>query len=108
MLLLTTIEPHHSITFSTVTHWLMSLLKLFGTDTSIFSTRSVKGASSSRTANAGVTNKNILILRASIPKINFSMCSSYSRAEVRSFVGFLYVRQPIQWRIHNERFAHNL
>lgn len=102
VLLLTTIEPHHSITFSTVTHWLMSLLKLFGTDTSIFSTHSVKGASSSRAANAGGTYwSSEPVFKKSI----CSMCSSYSRAEVRSFVSFLYVRQPTysmenpQWKI---------
>ena len=43
---------------------------LSGTDTSIFIAHSVKGASSSRAANAGVTTNNILVLRASIPEIN--------------------------------------
>ena len=48
----------------------MFSFKLSGTDTSIFIAHYVKGASSSRAANAGVTTNNILILRASIPEIN--------------------------------------
>jgi len=59
-LLLATIKPNHPVTSSTVARWLKSLLELSGIDTSIFNAHSVRGASSSKAANMGVTTNDIL------------------------------------------------
>ena len=59
-LFLTIIRPHHAATSSTIARWLKEVLKAAGIDTSIFSAHSVRGASSSKAANMGVTTNDIL------------------------------------------------
>ena len=59
-LLLAIIKPNRPVTSSTVARWLKSLLELSGIDTSTFGAHSVRGASSSKAANAGVTTNDIL------------------------------------------------
>ena len=55
-----TIQPHLAVSSSSVAHWLKSLLEESGVDTSIFNAHSVRGASSSAAAMAGVTTDDIL------------------------------------------------
>ena len=59
-LLLATIRPHQAVSSSSVARWLKSLLEASGIDTSIFNAHSVRGASSSAAATAGVTTADIL------------------------------------------------
>ena len=54
------IKPHKSVTSCTVAQWLKALLQAAGVDTSIFSAHLVHGASSSKTANMGITTNDIL------------------------------------------------
>ena len=48
------------MTSSTIARWLKSILDAAGVDTSIFNAHSVRGASSSRAANMGITTNDIL------------------------------------------------
>ena len=59
-LFLALIKPHKSVTSCTVARWLKALLQAAGMDTSIFSAHSVRGASSSKAANMGITTNDIL------------------------------------------------
>ena len=54
------IKPHRAVTSSTIARWLKSILGAAGVDTSIFNAHSVRGASSSRAANMGITTNDIL------------------------------------------------
>ena len=59
-LLVTIIKPHKAVSSSTVARWLKSFLEALGIDTSIFSVHSVRGASSSAAAFAGISTSDIL------------------------------------------------
>ena len=59
-LLLAIIRPHQAVSSSSVARWLKSLLEASGIDISIFNAHSVRGASSSAAAMAGVTTADIL------------------------------------------------
>ena len=59
-LLLSFIKPHGSLTSSTVTRWLKTLLQEAGVNTSLFNAHSVRGASTSKAANLGITTSDIL------------------------------------------------
>ena len=59
-LLVAIIKPHKAVSSSTVARWLKSLLEVSGIDTSIFGAHSVRGASSSAVASAGVSTSDIL------------------------------------------------
>ena len=59
-LFLTTIKPHTPVASSTIARWLKSLLGKAGIDTAIFKAHSVRGASTTTAANAGVTTSDIL------------------------------------------------
>ena len=54
------IKPHRAVTSSTIARWLKAVLKASGVDTSIFDAHSVRGASSSKAANMGITTNDIL------------------------------------------------
>ena len=54
------IKPHGALTPSTIACWLKSILEAAGIDTSIFNAHSVRGASTSKAANVGITIHNIL------------------------------------------------
>ena len=58
-LLVSIIKPHKAVSSSTVARWLKSLLEASGIDTPIFS-HSVRGASSSAVASAGISTSDIL------------------------------------------------
>ncbi len=59
-LFLSFIKPHKAVISSTIARWIKSLLEAAGVDTSIFNAHSVRGASSSRAANMGITTNDIL------------------------------------------------
>ena len=59
-LFLSFIRPHKPVTSSTIARWLKSLLEMAGVDTVIFSAHSVRGASTSKASNMGVTTADIL------------------------------------------------
>ena len=59
-LLVAIIKPHRAISSSSVARWLKSLLEAAGIDISIFNAHSVRGASSSAAAVAGITTNDIL------------------------------------------------
>ena len=52
-------KPHKPVT-STIAHWLREVLKLAGIDTGIIAPHSVRGASVSAAAGAGITTADIL------------------------------------------------
>lgn len=54
------IKPHKAVTSSTIARWLKGMLEAAGVDTSIFNAHSVRGASSSKAANMGITTGDIL------------------------------------------------
>ena len=60
LLLLSWIGKHDPVTSSTIARWLKTCLAEAGIDTSIFKAHSVRGASSSTAAAAGVTTAGIL------------------------------------------------
>ena len=59
-LLIAIIKPHKAVSSSTVARWLKSLLEASGIDVSIFGAHSVRGASSSAAASAGISTSDIL------------------------------------------------
>ena len=59
-LLVAIIKPHKAVSSSTVARWLKSLLEVSGIDTSTFGAHSVRGASSSAAASAGISTSDIL------------------------------------------------
>jgi len=54
------IKPHKSVSSATIVRWLREVLRLAGIDVSIFSGHSVRGASTSAAAGAGITTDDIL------------------------------------------------
>ena len=59
-LLLSYVKPHGPISSSSVARWIVSLLKLAGVDTTIFKSHSVRSASASAAASAGITTNQIM------------------------------------------------
>ena len=59
-LLIATIKPHKAVTSSTIARWLRTIMGKAGVDTTIFKAHSVRSASVSTAANAGVTTADIL------------------------------------------------
>ena len=59
-LLIATIKPHKAVTSSTIARWLRTIMGKAGIDTAIFKAHSVRSASVSTAANAGVTTADIL------------------------------------------------
>ena len=53
-------KPHKPVSSATIARWLREVLRLAGIDVSIFSAHSVRGASTSAAAGAGVTTNDIL------------------------------------------------
>ena len=60
MLFLSWIGKHNPVTSSTIARWLKTSLTEAGINTDIFKAHSVRGASSSTAASAGVTTADIL------------------------------------------------
>ena len=54
------IKPYNPVTSSTIARWIKCFLSKAGIDTTIFKAHSVRGASTSAAANAGVTTQDIL------------------------------------------------
>ena len=54
------VKPHKAVSSATIARWLHEVLKLAGIDVSIFSGHSVRGASVSAAAGAGITTNDIL------------------------------------------------
>jgi len=54
------VKPHQAVTSSTIARWLKQLLQAAGVDISTFTSHSVRGASSSAAAGAGMTVNDIL------------------------------------------------
>ena len=59
-LFISLIKPYNPVSSSTISRWLKSVLTKAGIDTSIFKAHSVRGASTSAAASAGVTTNDIL------------------------------------------------
>ena len=59
-LFLATIKPHKTVASSTIARWLKTIMERAGIDTSIFKAHSVRSASVSTAASAGVTTADIL------------------------------------------------
>ena len=59
-LFVATIKPHRAVASCTIARWLRSVLNAAGVDTSIFNSHSVRGASTSKAANMGITTEDIL------------------------------------------------
>ena len=53
-------KPHQPVASCTIAKWLKEILRLAGIDVSIFSGHSVRGASTSAAAGAGITMKDIM------------------------------------------------
>ena len=54
------VKPHNPVTSSSIARWLRDTLQHVGIDVGIFGAHSVRGASSSAAAVAGVTTNDIL------------------------------------------------
>ena len=80
-LFLALIKPHKSVTSCTVVRWLKALLQAAGVDMSIFNAHSVRGASSSKAANMGITTNDIL------KAANWSTESGYYKPTISSSYG---------------------
>ena len=59
-LLLSFIKPHNPISSSSVARWIVTLLKLAGVDTDTFKSHSVRSASATAAASAGITTNQIM------------------------------------------------
>ena len=59
-LFISLIKPYKQVTSSTIARWIKSILAKSGIDTNIFKAHSVRGASTSAAADAGVTTNDIL------------------------------------------------
>ena len=59
-LFISLIKPYNAVTSSTIARWLKSVLTKSGIDTDMFKAHSIRGASTSAAANAGVTTNDIL------------------------------------------------
>ena len=59
-LFLSYIKPHDPISSSSIARWILAMLSLAGTDTNNFKAHSVKSASASAAASAGVTTNQIM------------------------------------------------
>ena len=59
-LFLALIKPYNPVAPSTIARWLKSILSKAGIDTSTFKAHSIRGASTSSAANAGITTSDIL------------------------------------------------
>ena len=59
-LFISLIKPYNGVTSSTIARWLKSVLTKSGIDTGMFKAHSIRGASTSAAANAGVTTNDIL------------------------------------------------
>ena len=59
-LFLTYQKPHHAVSASTISHWIKSMLKRAGVDTSKFGAHNTRAASSSAAKQAGVPIMDIL------------------------------------------------
>ena len=60
LLFISFVKPYGPVTSSTIARWLKETLLKAGIDTSIFKAHSIRGASTSRAANVGVTTEDIL------------------------------------------------
>ena len=60
-LFISVIKPHRVVSSSSIARWLKRILEVAGVDTSIFSAHSVRGASSSKASNMGISTNDILI-----------------------------------------------
>ena len=60
MLFLATIKPHKAVASSTIERSLKTIMERAGIDTSIFKAHSVRSASVSTAASAGITTADIL------------------------------------------------
>ena len=58
------IKPYKPVTPSTIARWLKSILSSSGVDTNIAKAHSVRGATTTAAANAGVTTNDIHVLKA--------------------------------------------
>jgi len=54
------VKPHQAVTSVTIARWLKQLLQAAGVDITTFTSHSVRGASSSAAAGAGMTVNDIL------------------------------------------------
>jgi len=55
------IKPHKPVTSSTIARWLKETLSAAGIDTEIFKAHSVRGASTSKAAESGISSAEILV-----------------------------------------------
>ena len=58
--LLSYVKPHSPISSSSVARWIVTLLKLAGIDTNTFKSHSVRSASATAAASAGITTNQIM------------------------------------------------
>ena len=59
-LLLSYVKPHNPISSSSIARWIISMLDLAGINTKTFKAHSVRGASASAAASAGITTNQIM------------------------------------------------
>ena len=59
-LLLSYVQPHNPICSSSVARWIVTILKLVGIDTATFKSHSVRSASATAAASAGITTNQIM------------------------------------------------
>ena len=59
-LLLSYVQPHNPICSSSVARWITIMLKLAGVDTDTFKSHSVRNASATAAASAGITTNQIM------------------------------------------------
>ena len=79
-LLLGMVKPHNPVTTSTVSRWLRELMNEAGIDTEVFKAHSVRGASTSKVANAGLSVQQIL------EKANWSNARTFRRFYYRESI----------------------
>jgi len=63
-LLLSYVKPHNPIASSSVARWIVTMLKLAGIDTDTFKSHSVRSASATAAASAGITINQIMEARS--------------------------------------------
>ena len=59
-ILLFYVQPHNHISSSSVVRWITTMLKLAGVDTNTFKSHSVRSASATAAASAGITTNQIM------------------------------------------------
>ena len=81
-LLISYMKPHKKVVSSSVSRWIMAILKMAGIDTERFKAHSTRGAATSASAKVGVATRDILATAGWSSESTFS--KFYHRASANS------------------------